>query len=333
MNKDIGDDLPTIDKESAFNYMRDAFGVSKNKHKEVFDRMKTKQSPEVEVGFDTDGVDAVDLVRSKEKYCFLTPKVNNFEALEAHCTLIKVLLKTELEVSQMPHFFWSGKFSLLGTTVLDLHSDYNFLTSNDLSMIQWSAYADIHRQHPIDLNVFINILDSIIDDAIKEETTAFKEISFIKSFVPACFGFPSIVNGLHDGLIKTADRLKNKDEKTTAMFWNAAKVLNESNLLFIEKLSDENDLENIKGDILRKIFTIVNKIQKIENSELNSTFEVSVELAINRGTSKYLSKIINQKKLKSLHHETKLDELIRVVAQATTEYTNTSDRFNFLFET
>lgn len=326
-------DLPTIDKESAVIYVRDAFGISENKHTEVFERVTKKQSPEIEIVLDTDVVDALDESQSKEKYCLLTSKVNNFEAFEAHCCLIKVLLKHELETSLAPHFYWSGKFNLLGTAILDLHSDFNFLTPNELSLIQWSAYSDIHQQHPIDLNVFINVLDRIIDDVIKEETRTVAEVSIFKSFVPACFGFPSIVNGLHDGLTIKADRLKTKDEKHTALFWKAAKVLNESFLLFIENLSEENDLENIKGDILRKIFAIVNKIQRVEDVKLGTAFEVSIGLAINRGTSKHLSGIIDRKKLRSLNHETRLDELIRVVARATTEYTRISDRFNFLFET
>lgn len=337
MNNDIDNDLPTINENSALSYVKDAFGISESKHNEIYENVKSKESPEIAIESEplSEMIDTKDETHKKESYCFLTRKVNNFEALEAHSCLNKILLKHELETSQTPYYYWSGKFSLLASTILLMHSEFRYLSASDLALSQWSAFAEIHQQHPLDLKVFIVALDSIVEVFKDDETVIAENFMFnsARVFIPACFGMPNVVTGLKELVpSQDLDRLKTKDEQTTKMFWDAMQTLSKSSLQFISKLYQENDLDYIKIEILRKTFMIFNRVKNIEESEISKAFEETIKEAIAIGTSDYLSEVINETVLGSENNENRLDELFRVISLSFDKCINMSERFGFMFE-
>lgn len=345
LNKDGEDDFeqPRINEDSALSYVKDAFGISENKHNEIFEKVKAKETPEITID-ESPARDAVDskLVISKPStYCFLSPKINNYEALETHCCLVKILLKHELELSQAPHYYWSGKFSFLASTILHLHSEFRYLTETSLAFTKYTAFAEVHHQHPVDLKVFLEMLDALIimftdDDVMIADN---KLLASARVFLPACLGMKS---NIVDGIIDVAnnrtsfDQLKTKDELTVKMFWEATKKLNDSFSSFVGKLLYESDLESIKIEMLRKMLMIINQIKKVEPPQsevaVNMSFEESIKEAIKSSTSKYLSRLINKRKLKSKNNETRLFEVIRVVETASSDCLKAIDRFGAIFE-
>lgn len=333
LNKDIDSDLPIINEYSAFAYIKDAFGISESKHSELLEKVKMRELPEIGVHVENPTDDNGNL--QPASFCFVPSKVDNFEALEAHCSLLKILMKHELELSQTPHFYWSGKFSLLASTLLHLHAEFRLLSDIDIALSKWSAYTEIHRQHPLDLKVFTEILDAIIENFNHEELPVEKRLLFgtAKVFIPACFGSSGAVLGLKEESAPIElDQLKTKDEKVIAMFWHATKILTESFGRFISELNIENDLENIKIEILRKIFIIINKVKRVEQGEINTAFEESIKTSVAHGTSKYLLRTLNRRNLKIKNNETRLDELIKFLEASTADFLKLSDRFGFIFE-
>lgn len=331
---DIDDDLPCINVESAINYAKDAFRIPDDKHDEMFEKVKLRDPPELVIDIVNED-DFKPEEPSLEIYCLLTPKTDNFEALEAQTCLTKILLKHELELSQPPPFFWSGKFSLIATQILKIHSEFRYLADFDLALTQWSAFAEIHRRHPLDLETFIEILDTIVEVFKQNETFKTQNVLLesAKVFLPACFGLAiQQQHDQEDDQVEKTDKLKTKDEKLIEMFWEAAKTLSDSLLSFIGSLNEESDLEMIKIEVLRKISLIIKKIKKLENFDLKINFEESIKESIAIGVSNSLSRTVNKKLLISPDKETRLRELIRIVKHANNEYAELSDRFGLFFQ-
>lgn len=343
LNKTADHDLPTVNEASVISYVKDAFGISESKHNESYERVRRKESPDIEVdGEITDDSGNISKqTRSYNTSCFITPKVNNFEALESHCCLLQILLKHELELSQTPYFYWSGKFSFLAATVLSLHSESKYLTEINLAFAKWAAYAEIHQWHPLDLKIFLEILDFIIDFQTDElGTLAVPSLmTTAKVLFPTCFGLTSnIVAGFKDPAQEKAriNELKSTDEQVIKMFWDGASKLNTTFLKFFGALHETDDLQYNKIEILQKSFMILNKMKIIEppidEKVEKIVSEETLKESIMQGTSKYLSKIINIKKLRHKRNNVRLDELIRIMEVSTESCTSLSDRFGSHFE-
>lgn len=330
---DIDNDLPSINKHSAYNYVKDAFQVSDPKHNEIFEKVKSRESPEIVVETEiaaaaADNVDA---------FCFVTPKIDELDAFKAHCCLTKILLNHELQTSNTPHYFWMGKFSLLASTILQLHSEFRYLTETNLAFTKWLAFADIQANHPLDLNVFFGIYELIAQE-YKNEQKPVAMVSLLsapRAFLPSCFGMPPVFSQSKSSRVEKPDyvQLKTKDEKIVDSFWKASEYLTKVFLTFIENLNEENDLEFIKVELLRKSFMIVKKFLKIEDTKTSQAgLEDSVKKAIANGTSKYLQKKLNKKILRRKNNEARLAELIRMMEIINADYMKTSERFGFIFE-
>lgn len=334
---DADNDLPTIYKNAAFSYVKDAFGISENKHNEILNKAKTRNPPEIHI--DTGALnESLEENLSKiklETFCYFTANINNFEALEAHCCLMKILLKHQLETSQAPHFYWDGKFSFLARSILLLHSESKFLTETNIAFTRWAAFTEIHKQYPMSLTVFTEILESIVE-TININNVENNLLIAAKVFIPACFGLaPQIPQAIKEPTVhKTLDQLKTKDELIVKMFWDASQILSESISEFIGKLLEENEFESIKIEILRKSFTIINKVKKIELSEnaINFIFEELINESITIETSKYLTKIVNKKNLRSRSNETRVEELIKLAEMANADFLKLTERFGNFFE-
>lgn len=343
LNKRADHDLPTVNEASVISYVKDAFGISESKHNESYERLRRKESPDIEVDGEIadDSGDILKQTRLSNTYSFITPKVNNFEALESHCCLMQILLKHELELSQTPHFYWSGKFSFLARTVLSLHSESKYLTEMNLAFTKWAAYAEVHQWHPLDLKIFLELLDIIINFKTDEMGTIAlpKLMTTAQVLFPTCFGLASNFATSFQNLTQEknhANELKSTDEQVIKMFWDAANKLNETFLQFFGKLQETDDLQCNKIEILRKSFTILNKMkiikQPMDVNVCKTVSEEALKESIMRGISKYLSKIVNMKKLRHKRNSVKLDELIRIMEVSTESCKSLSDRFGSHFE-
>lgn len=337
LKKQADHDLPAVNEASVISYVKDAFGITENKHNECYERVRRKESPDI----DDDGQNFDDSGDSKPTrppniYCFITPKVNNFEALESHCCLMQILLKHELELSQTPRFYWPGKFSFLATTVLSVHSDSKYLTETNIAFAKWAAYAEVHQWHPLDLKIFLEILDSLIEFNTGEVGT--KAVTGLmttaKVLLPACFGLTSnVVTGFKDPAYEKArvNELKSTDDQVIKMFWDAANKLSKTFLKFFGRLHETDDLQYIKIEILRKSFMILNKMKIIEPSmdenALKIVSEETLKESITQGTSEYLSRITKRNKWRHKRNNVRLDELIRIMELSIESFKSLSDRF------
>ncbi|KAG5671638.1 hypothetical protein PVAND_001829 [Polypedilum vanderplanki] len=313
-------DEPEIQPEVALNYVRDAFGVNECKHLELMEKIKQREKPEDCVKADSGEIDS-----STAPFAVLSPKIKNYESLNAHCDLIKILLKHELETSKTPHYYWMGKFSFLASKILSLHADFQFLDELQVSFAKWIAFVEIHRQYPLHLKVFEDTLDKIVDVYKDEETSTAllpARMSTTLTFIPACFGFTGAIKpGLKIEELKnrTSDHLKIKDDEVIKQFWNSNNLLHESFLKFIHDLHyKHHDEENVifKAIILKNMFEIVNRIKKIflpkDIEQLN--FEKLLKNALNDGTTEHLKRNMKHRALKkSRNCKVRLDELIRLL--------------------
>lgn len=308
----------TINSDLLLNYAKLAFKMSDSKHSEILDRAKLREPVEKNV----EG--------QKESAYNLSSEIDQFEGAEAHCCVLKVLLKHQLESSQTAQFQWDGKFGFRAKSILLLHSESKHLTEVNIAFAQWAAFAEIHTQHPLNLAVFIKTLDSIVE--INDE------MDYRNHSLPIFFS-PNISTLSKDKKLSLAtppsfDNLKTDDELIINMFWNATKVFSNSIGEFIGKLHEEGDLKILTIEILKNAFIIINKIKKIETSEAKTriSFEESIKESITRETSKYLSNLVNKTSLESADNEVRVNELIRIMESANADYMKLKRRYGSFFE-
>lgn len=334
LNREIDDenDLPSINENSAIFYVKDAFGISDKRHEEIYEKVHAKPPADLEI----DNVEEIEGNAEEptiEFYSMLAKKTDNVDALEAHACLLKILLKHELELSNTPPYYWSDKFSFIAKNIMKAHSEFRYMDEVDLYLARWSAFTEIHRHHPLNLSLFIEILDKIVEQFEDGENVMSQ--SFMarpaKLFLPKCFGMSSANESTQmEEITEKIEKLRTRDEKIVAIFWEAGKVLNESMLLFISKLSEKSDLEYIKVELLRKTFMIVNKIKKLEDFNLN--IKESVKDAISIGAVNLISRNVNAQILRSNKPVLRLQELSRLFAAVNKDFSTLPDRFGFLFE-
>lgn len=334
LNRDIDDenDLPSINENSAVCYVKDAFGISDKRHEEIYEKVHAKPPAELEI----DNVEEIEGNAEEptiEFYSMLTKKTDSVDALEAHACLLKIILKHELELSNTPPYYWSDKFSFIAKHILKAHSEFRYMSEVDIYLARWSAFTEIHRHLPLNFSLFIDILDKIVEQF--EDVESVMSNSFMagpaKVFLPKCFGINSANESMQiEKNTEKIEKLKTRDEKIIAIFWEAGKVLNESMLLFISKLSENSDLEYIKVELLRKTFIIVTKFKKLEDFDLN--IKESVKDAISNGAVNLISRNVNAQILRDNKPVLRLQELSRLFAAVTVDFSTVPDRFGFLFE-
>lgn len=325
LKADCDQDLPTVNEQAALNYVRDAFGISDNKHNELFGRIKP--------GTGIDDVDSSLFKSSVGQW-----KIKKAEALKAHTTLIKILLKHELEISQTPRFYWSGKFSFLASSMLSLHSEWLELSEVELLLTKWSAFVDIHLHHPLDLKVFSDILKSMVGGLSDGRRDSVIPTTKDSQFIPSCLRSPSEfseIAELEESVFAAlfAESAFAQDDDVLNVFWKSVATLNESFLQFISKLIEENDLEYMKVMILGKVCQIIRTLKTIEGNRMNLNFEVSIQASIANGASKHISRSLNKEILKSVDSIDRLNELIRALEIVAADYNLASERFEPAFKT
>lgn len=115
---------------------------------------------------------------------------NRQVAIQEHRHLLKILLLHELETSKVAPYWWAGKFSSQGDTILTQHAAQSGLTQSDIALARWSVFCEVHCEHPLAFSLLDGILEKIVrtiqsPGTGKEEIRLFWEST--KKLLPSCF--------------------------------------------------------------------------------------------------------------------------------------------------
>lgn len=315
---DENDDMPTIDAASAITYLKDAFGISEEDHLKIIGDNETQ-----------------------------IQRRNKFDAIEAEITLTKILLKHELVLSQTPNYYWRGSASFLTKEILKLQTSFEHIDEITLAFIRWSAYADVHKTHPLNPSVFVDLLDILTEVYVDKNRGTL--MNSTKKMIPACFGLAYTNNNANDkNSIGRANgngkrsahfqNLRTEDSKLLELFWIAAKSLGESFLDFLVDLNSDDDLDNVKVETLITSFQLLIRIRKIDTRKVANdeqaffeNFENSMRLAVTGGVCKNIDKFIINNELES-SDSVDLDALMKFVNFIKGNYLKFSDKFAKTFK-
>lgn len=331
-DQDDEHELPPIECDSAFSYVRDAFGISLSKHDESLERVKAKPQPEANISNEEAG---------QQEFCMISPRIKNLENIEAHCALLQILLKHELETSQFPKYHWNGKFNYLATEILSMHAHFRYIDEPYTSFARWTAYTEIHQHHPLNLEIFHKLLDAIIDEYKDDNNMAlaFPRLSLASSIIPACFGLlGTITNGTTeiDPKIRFSDQLKTKDENIVKLFWDSSYKMQDAFLNFIRNLhyKPAEDEDTLKIVILKNILEIVKRIDKLfppVDIEERKFVEL-MKQSLCDGTIEHLMASVDKKVLKQTRkNDNRLEELIRVIKFVREHFKQFVEEFGHVF--
>lgn len=300
----INNEIDEVD----LNHLREAFGIGEYSHKKIIDKIKKKSSPDAE--------NDTNEIKTTEWYPVL--KIEILDAFKAHVDLLKVFLKHEIIAARPQNYHWIENFNPSTLKILSCHANAKNLEEPYISLAKWIAFIEIHQTHPLNLENFHILLENIIDTQQYEREPSLQScqgLSFTKLFKFS----DNSKNGISESAIKEGQQkihLKLKEEEIIKLFWNSTSKLKDSFLNFIFELqSNQTDKENIKN-ILRNIFEIVDKFNKIstpiDKEEIN--FLERTKNSLINGAVEHFMKNVNQKLLKQAkHNEQKLNQLIKLI--------------------
>lgn len=244
--------------------------------------------------------------------------IGTLDAFKAHIDLLKTFIKYEILIGKSSNYQWIESFSSSASKVLSRHADSKNLEHSHIALAKWIAFTEIHQETPINLQNFHDLFENIIDTQQYERESSlqgFQKLSLTKLFK----FFDNSKNEIPETGLKEAHpeiHLKVNDEEFIKLFWNSTNKLKDSFQNFILDLhSNQSDKEEIKN-ILRNIFEIVEKINKVSNplDKEEQSFQVQAIKSLTNGTTEHFMKNVNQKLLKQAkHNEQKLNQLIKLI--------------------
>ncbi|XP_070501073.1 protein unc-13 homolog 4B-like isoform X2 [Chironomus tepperi] len=243
--------------------------------------------------------------------------------IEAHAALIQLIQKYELEVSRIPHYKWNENFSVTARKILKLHADSRLLDDLCVLFAKWSAYIETHQQHPLCVEIFLKILDSVICQCTKSNRSkAFKiklpgQIKIYPAAIARVLKVGSIQRGIPDPLNNNNIHLKAKTD-VVKFFWDSAYKLFDNFLSFVQDLHyDLNSLEVLnKGQTLKKICIIISQFENIDipDDYKERNFKECVKESLIYGTKEHFKRNININVLEDPNlNMKKIDELIIIL--------------------
>lgn len=115
---------------------------------------------------------------------------NRKVAVQEHRHLLRILLMHELETSKVAPYWWVGKYSPLGETILTQHYAQSGLSSTDDALVKWSVYSEIHHDHPLAFALFVALLDKLTRP-VQGNTLSEDEVRVFwdgaRKLLPSCF--------------------------------------------------------------------------------------------------------------------------------------------------
>jgi hypothetical protein len=325
-NEDDHDDKPEIELKTAFTYVKDAFGLEIKKHEQLMEKVKKRPLPAK--------------IDENEKDSYTTcSRMKKLENIEMYSTLLKVLLHYEIFSSKIPNYCWSGKFSYIASTLLTLFENYLNLKEPYVSLSKWKAFCEIHKQFPLNLMVFHNTLDAVVDVYENKDDQTLRKTSFsTKSFIPTCFGLnKQLVSAEIRSMEskRTCDQLKFTESESLKIFWKSRNILYQSFIDFIKNLHQKTLDNDLKVSIVEDIFKINTRIERIIRAREfhDGNFNNDVKQAIIDGVNENLDENIKNKKLTPLESSrTRIKELIRMVKFADDELKIVEENYSDAFK-
>lgn len=308
------DEDQIIMDEAALQFVRDVFSKTRDQHNVSIERVKE---------FKGDSLNFSVL----SKYSQI--------AFKSYTNLLKVLLKHELEGSQIPFYYWNSKFSLIATKILSLHAEFLSMEEPLTSFARWTAFTSIHCQYPINLKTFHDLLDVMVEVYREtEEVYVPTPLRGVRKSL-ACLGIGPSPNRMAVSN-RCGDELRIKDLKVIHSFWDSSQQLTQSFTKIIRGIHHEEPslLEVEKVEVLKSIFEIEKRIEKIISMECidKPRFVELVKKALTEGTAEHLSRNVKKKVLLKMKNHRRLDELIRLMSFAKVHLCEVSRKYAKVFD-
>lgn len=87
---------------------------------------------------------------------------NTQVAAQEHRHLIRVLLMHEIEAGKLEKYCWCGRWSAPADALLKQHSAQRGLLFRNVTLAQWTEFARIHQEHPLNFTVFNKLLRDLL---------------------------------------------------------------------------------------------------------------------------------------------------------------------------
>lgn len=321
----------------AFDFIKNVFDTSGSKHDKIFEIAKSRTSSEFDFLTDSKKQKTLKSFES-DSYGPALPK----SEFKAHQSLIKFLALYEVE--KVPSSSWPGKFGSHSSDILKTHAKFCHLDDVQAALARWAAFVSINQTHSLDYQLFMEILEKLIVSHAVTSVTRKKKgqnatcnllpsMKPVKSMVPVFFAGKKKLEAQKSTSEERVYKLKTDDAKMTEKFWSATKKLKDPILTFVTRLNDEEDTDGRKMEDLKKIFSVIDKIGKLENLKLNSDFQTSMSTAISDSATMFLAKTIDQNSLNGCSDSERLTELIRILVATIDNFNTFSNRFSALFDT
>lgn len=115
---------------------------------------------------------------------------NHYIKIQEQKRLLEMLLQYELTLTKMAEYGWTGDFSELGETIIELHIAQNQMTLNECYLARWSAFTKVHNDHACSFRMFRILLDNLLCYVKSMEISVEEMLMFwdgVKKLIPSCF--------------------------------------------------------------------------------------------------------------------------------------------------
>jgi hypothetical protein len=332
---DYDEGLP-FDKNSALLFIRNAFGVSMERHNSILSAVSENSN--------YDDANSEDEFDNAVHFCMVSSKTNMSENILAHSVLLEIILKHELKASNVQHFYWTGEFSFTARKILSFHAEHRFIEEPFTSYARWAAYAEIHHIHPIGLEMFNKLLDDLVCECkvpkqpkksripkslkIQSGSAVAQTVSYLS------LGFAqSVKKGVSNQFGHEGYHPKTNDEEVLKFFWTSAYRLFDAFLNYIQRLHEAPRTGS--ASTLFKICEIIKRLEKIamNNHVEERDFTECVRESLKFGTAEYFKKNLNLNLInKPSDNSKRLTELIRLIKLVQNHTKEFHDNFGNIIE-
>ncbi|XP_070501195.1 protein unc-13 homolog 4B-like isoform X2 [Chironomus tepperi] len=326
------DERNLAERSYKFKHLQDAFRMSEEKHQEILEKVADQLSQ------NKAPVNQDKASTSESKFYHLPEKIN-IENIEIHCALLQIFLQYDLKYLNVQRYHWSGEFCNMVQELLSLHVEARELNETHILYAKWIAYTEIHDIYPLNINTFMNLLDSLLLEELQQPRL--RDVDWINSFLSlVSFGHSeNAASGImeNDAANIGKRQLKYIDDEIARVFWKSTENLVEVLSKFIINLHFEDiDAERVKNlDILKDIWKIFDKIDSIcvPGDEQPINFRECVKESLSKGVTVHLARNANQNLLKQGNrNDLRIDELVRLIKLAQDHLAQFPLEFSNIFE-
>ena len=182
------------------------------------------------------------------------------KALKSFCLLTKILLKHELSIQNVSCYRWTGAFAYISSQLLILYAKLHELDDLKMNIAKWLAFAEVHKEFPLDVQVFNDILTHVIEDS-----AAMDGYITTDGFLRGALARISMSSRTQREPPVVSVKLKTDDKLLVGMFMRGAKT-------FMECLT------NFNSDHLKKTIELVTTLRKLKCEDHGVDFNLDIQL-------------------------------------------------------